>query len=153
MYNMECLEQFLLFSCWVMSGSLQSHGLQHTRLLCPSPALRACSNLYPSSQWCHPTISSSVVPFSSCPQSFSASGSFQISQLFASGGQSTGASASALLQEGGPLPGPESGLLFNTWKWVVWGDTHVDKARDFWKGHPDKEQQDKGRQIYNNGLN
>ena len=69
--------------------------LQHTRLPCPSLSPGACSNSCPLSQWCHPTISSSVVPFSSCPQSFPAPGSFQMSSLFASGGQSIGASASA----------------------------------------------------------
>ena len=78
-----------------MSHSLWSHGLQHTRLPCPSPTLGACSNSSPLSHWCHPTISSSVVPFSYRLQSFPASGSFQMSQLFASGDQSTGASASA----------------------------------------------------------
>ena len=78
----------------VMSDSLQSHGLKHTRLLYPSPIPETCSNSCSSSQWCHPTISSSVVPFSSCLQSFPASGSFQMSQLFASGGQSIGVSAS-----------------------------------------------------------
>ena len=78
-----------------MSHSLWSHGLQHTRLPCPSPTLGACSNSSPLSHWCHPTISSSVVPFSSRLQSFPASGSFQMSQLFTSGDQSTGASASA----------------------------------------------------------
>ena len=72
----------LLFSCSVMSDSLRSHGLQHSRLPCLSPSSRACSNSCSLSQWCHPTISSSVVPFSSCPQSFLASGSFQKSQLF-----------------------------------------------------------------------
>ena len=71
------------------------HGLQHVRLLCPSPSPRACSNLCPSSWWCHPTISFSVVPFSFCLQSFPASGSFPMSQFFTSGGQSVGASASA----------------------------------------------------------
>ena len=71
-----------------MSDSLRPHGLQHTRLPCPSPTPRADSNSCPLSQWCHPTISSSVIPFSSCPQSFPASGSSQRSQLFASGGQS-----------------------------------------------------------------
>ena len=70
-----------------MSDSLQSHGLQHTRLPCPSPTPRVYSNSCPSSQWCHPTISSSVVPFSLCLQSFPASGPFQMSQFFASGGQ------------------------------------------------------------------
>ena len=82
------------FSCSVGSDSLQPHGLQHTRLLCPSPTPRA-SNSCPSSQWCHPTISSSVVPFSFCLQSFPASGSFLASQFFASGGQSIGVLASA----------------------------------------------------------
>ena len=69
--------------------------LQHTRPPCLSPILRVHSDSHPSSQWCHPAISSSVVPFSSCPQSLSASGSFPMSQLFASGGQSIGVSASA----------------------------------------------------------
>ena len=77
-----------------MSDSLQPHGLQHARPPCPSPAPRVHPNPCPSSRWYHPTISSSVVPFSSCPQSFPASGSFQMSQLFASGGQSIGVSAS-----------------------------------------------------------
>ena len=78
-----------------MSDSLRPHGLQHARPSCPSPASRACSNSCPSSRWCHPTISSSVGPFSSCIQSFPASGSFQVHQLFSSGGQSIGVSASA----------------------------------------------------------
>ena len=78
-----------------MSDSLQPHELQHARLPCPSPSPRVCSNSCPLSQWCHPTISSSVAPFSSCPQSFPASGSFPVSWLFASGGQSIGASVSA----------------------------------------------------------
>ena len=83
------------FSHSVVSDSLQPHGLQHTRLPCPSPTPGAYSNSHPLSPWCHPTISSSVIPFSSCLQSFPASGSFQTSQFFASGGQSIGASASA----------------------------------------------------------
>ena len=77
----------LLFNHSVMSDSLWPHGLQHTRLPCPSPSPRAYSNSCPSSQWCHPTILSSVTPFSSCPQSFAASGSFPMNQLFTSGGQ------------------------------------------------------------------
>ena len=77
------------FSLSVMSDSLQSHGLQHTRLPCPSPIPRACSNSSSLSQWCHLTISSSVIPFSSCLLSFLASGSFPMSQFFASSGQST----------------------------------------------------------------
>ena len=85
----------LLFSRSVMSDSLWLRGLQHTWLPCPSSSPRACSNSCPSSQWCHPTISSSVVPFSSCLQSFPASGSFPMSQFFASGGQSIEVSASA----------------------------------------------------------
>ena len=75
--------------------TLRSHGLQHTRLPCPSPTPEACSNSCPQSRWCHPTISSSVIPFSSCLQSFPASGSFPMSRLFTSGGQSIGVSASA----------------------------------------------------------
>ena len=86
----------LLFSRSVTSDSLWPHGLQHTRLPCPSPSPRAISNPCPSSQWYYLTISSSVIPLSSCLQSFPASGSFPMSQLFASGGQSTGASASVL---------------------------------------------------------
>ena len=82
------------FSRSVMSDSLWSHGLQHARLPCPSPTPRACSNSCPSSRWCHTTISSSVFRFSSCLQSFPASGSFQMSQFFASGGQIIGALAS-----------------------------------------------------------
>ena len=82
------------FSHSVMSDSLRPDGLQHTRSPCPSPNPRVYANSCPLSQWCHPTISSSVVPFSSCLQSFPASGSFQMSQLFVSGGQSTGVSAS-----------------------------------------------------------
>ena len=78
-----------------MSDSLQSHGLQHTRLPCPSPSPGVCSNSCPSSRWCHPTTSSSVVPFSSPLQSFPTSGSFPRSQFFVSGGQSIGISASA----------------------------------------------------------
>ena len=85
----------LWFSLSVVSGSLQPHRLQHTRLPCPSPIPKACSNACPSSLWCHPTISSSVVPLSSSPQSFPASESFLMSQFFTSGGQSIGASASA----------------------------------------------------------
>ena len=78
-----------------MSDSLWLHGLQHARLPCPSPAPRTYSNSCPSSWWCHPTISSSVVPFSSYLESCPASGSFPMSQFFASGGQSIGVSASA----------------------------------------------------------
>ena len=83
------------FSLSVVSDSLWPHGLQHTRLSCPSPTRGAFSNSWPSSRWCHPTLSSSVAPFSSCLQSFPASGSFPMSQFFTSGGQSIGASTLA----------------------------------------------------------
>ena len=88
-------ERTVLFSCSVVSDSLQPHGLQHASLRCPSPTTRASSNSCPSSQWYHPTISSSVVPFSPRLQSFPALGSFIMSQLFTSGGQSIRVSASA----------------------------------------------------------
>ena len=84
------------FSCSVVSSSLQPHGLQQARLPCPSPNPSPYPNSCPSSQWGHPTISSSVVPFSSWLQCFPASGSFPMSQFFASGDQSIGASASVL---------------------------------------------------------
>ena len=96
------------FSHSVVSDSLQPHGLQHARLPCPSPTPWAYSDSCPSSQWCHPTIACSVIPFSSCLQSFPASGSFQRNQFFASGGQSIGVSASALV------------LPMNIWDWLVW---------------------------------
>ena len=83
------------FSRSVVSDSLQPHEPQHARPPCPSPTPGVHTNPCPLSRWCHPTISFSVVPFSSCPQSFPASGSFQMSQLFALGGQSIGVSASA----------------------------------------------------------
>ena len=79
----------------VVADSLLPHGFQHARLPCPSLTPKTCSNSCPLSQWCHPTISSSVIPFSSCLQSLPASGSFPMSQLFTSGGQSIGVSASA----------------------------------------------------------
>ena len=83
------------FSCSVVSDSLRPRGLHHIRLPCPSPTPGVHSNPCPLSRWYHPTTSSSVIPFSSWPQSFSASGSFQISQLFALGGQNIGVSAQA----------------------------------------------------------
>ena len=94
-----------------MSDALLPHGLQHARLPCPSPTPRAYSNSCPLSRWCHPTISSSVIPFSSCLQSFPASGSFPTSQFFASCGQSIGASASALV------------LSMNVQDWFILGWT------------------------------
>ena len=87
--------QLVQFSCSVMSVSLRPHGLQHARLPCPSLAPGACSNSCPLNRWCHCTISSSVVLFSSRLQSFPASGSFPMSQFFTSGGQNIGALASA----------------------------------------------------------
>ena len=89
------MEPSVQFSHSVVTDSLWPHGLQHARLPCPSPTPRVHPNICPLSWWCHPTISSSVIPFSTCLQSFPASGSFPMSQLFASGGQSVGASASA----------------------------------------------------------
>ena len=91
-YLQRCSVQF---SRSVLSDSLRPHESQHARPPCPSPTPRVCSNSRPLSRWCHPAISSSVIPFSSCPQSLPASESFPMSQLFAWGGQSTGASASA----------------------------------------------------------
>ena len=99
------------FSCSVVSDSLWPQGLQHTRLPCPSWTPRACSDSWPSSWWCHPTVSSSVVPFSYCPQSFPASGSFPMSQFFTSGDHSIGISASA------------SVLLMNIQDWFPLGWT------------------------------
>ena len=83
------------FSCSVVSDSLRPHKSQHARLPCPSPTPRVRSDSCPSSQWCHPAISSSVIPFSSCPQSLPATESFPVSQLFTWGGQSTGVSTLA----------------------------------------------------------
>ena len=99
------------FSRLVVSDSLQSHGLQHARLPCPSWTPGTHSNSCPLSDWCHPIISSSVMPFSSCPQSFPASGSFPMSQFFTSGGQSIGVSTSA------------SVLLMNIQDWFSLGLT------------------------------
>jgi len=100
------------FSCSVVSNSLTPHELQHSRPPYPSPTPGACSNSCPLSRWCHSTISSSVIPFSSHLQSFPASGSFQMSQFFASGGQSFGVLAST------------SVLSMNTQDWSPLGWTH-----------------------------
>ena len=105
------MESFSQFSHSVMSNSLQPHGLQHTRLPCLSATPWTCSDSCPLSQWCHPAISSSAILFSSCPQSFPASGFFPMSQLFTSGGQSTGVSAST------------SALPVNTQDWYPLGWT------------------------------
>jgi len=103
------------------SPTLRPHRLQHTRLPCPSQSCLACSKLYPLSQWCHPDISSSVSPFSSCPQFFTASGSFSVNLLFTSNGQSIGVSASAWvlpmnIQNWFPLG--LTGLIFLLSKWL-----------------------------------
>ena len=106
----------LLFICLVVSSSLRLHGLQHTRLPCPSRSPGVCSNSYPLTQWCHPTISSSFTPFSSCLQSFPASGSFLINWPFISRGQSIGASASAsvlLVNIQGWFPLELTGFIFS----------------------------------------
>ena len=89
----EWLFRLVQFSCSVVSASLWPHGQQRARPPCPSPSPGDCSNSCPSSQWCHLTMSSLVIPFSSCLKSFSASGSLPRSQFLASGGQSLGASA------------------------------------------------------------
>ena len=154
-------ENSRLFSCSVqfsrsvVSDSLQPHGLQHARLSCPSPTPAAYSNSCPSSRWCHPTISSSVVPFSSRLQLFPASGSFLMSQFFASGGQSTGVSASASV-----LPMNIQDLFSSGWTgWIflkskglsrVFSNTTIQKHQffstqpslrsltsihDYWKNH------------------
>ena len=117
----------LRFSHSVLSNSLQPRGLQHSRLPCPSPSPWVCSNSCPLDRWCHPALLSSVVPFSSCLQSFPTSGSFLMSQLLASGGQSIGASASVLpvnIQDWFPLE-----LTAQNWlpkNWCFW--TMVEKT-------------------------
>ena len=123
-------------SCSVVSNSLWSHELQHARPLCPSPTPGVHSDPRPSSQWCHPAISFSVIPFSSCPQSFPASESFPMSQLFAWGGQSTGVSALASL-----LPKKSQGWSPSEWTdWIslqskgltrVFSNTTVQKHQFF----------------------
>ena len=100
---------------WVMSDSLWPHGLQHTRPPCPSPTPRVYPNSCSLSQWCHPTISSSLIPFYSRLQSFPASGSFPMSQLFASGGQSIGVSALISVL---PKNGEYSGLISFRMDWL-----------------------------------
>ena len=93
--NVGSHKNLVQLSSSVVSNPLWPHGLQHARLPCPSPIPGACSSTRPLSQWCHPTISSSVVPFSSCLQSLPVLGSFAVNHFFTSGGQSIGASASA----------------------------------------------------------
>ena len=136
------------FTCSVVSNSLWPHGLQHTRLPCPSPTPWAYSNSCSLHRWCHPNISCSVVPFSSCLQSFPASGSFQISQLFASGGQSIGVSASASVfpintqdwspssprdsQESSPTP---QFKRINSWALSFLYSPSLTSIYDYWRNH------------------
>ena len=122
------------FSRSIMSNSLWPHELQHTRSPCPSPTPRGYSNSCPLNQWCHPTISSSVVPFSPCLQSFPASGVLQMNQFFTSGGQSIGSSASVLpmnIQDWFPLG--LTGLISSQSKGLsrVFSNTTVQKHQFF----------------------
>ena len=124
------------FSRSVVSKSLRPHELQHARPTCPSPTPRPYSNPCPLNRWCHPTISSSVVSFSSCPQSFPASGSFPMSHFFTSGGQSTGVSASASIppmnsQNWFPLGGTGWVSLQSKGLSRVFSSTTVQKHRFF----------------------
>ena len=120
----ELLHLLLWFSHSIVSHYLQPHGLQHHKLPCPSPFPRVCSNSYPLRRWCHPTISSSVIPFSSCPQSFPVSELFPMSWLFTSGGESIETSASAWVLANniqGWFPLALTGLIFL----LSWGFSRV----------------------------
>ena len=122
------------FSCSIVSDSLQPHRLQHARLACPSPTPEACSNSCLSSQWYHPTISSSVIPFSFCLQSFP--GSFPMSQFFSSGGQSIGVSASTSvlpmnIQDWLPLGLTDLIFLQSKGLWRVSSNTKIQKHQFF----------------------
>ena len=120
--------EFVQFSCSVMSDSLQPHGLQHVRFPCPSPTPRVHPNPCPLCWCCHPTISSSVVPLSSCPQSFPASGSFQMSQFFTSGDQSISLDYCYLgNQKEGPWHNEiENRQIITAWKIVIKGKHKID---------------------------
>ena len=125
------------FSCSVISDSLRPHELQHARLPCPLPTPRAYSNSCLSSQWCHPAISSSVVPFPSCLQSFPATGSFLMSQLIASGGQGFGVSASASvlpmnIQDWFPLGWTDCISLHSKGFSRVFSNSTIQKHQFFW---------------------
>ena len=136
------------FTHSVMSNSLWPHGLQHARPPCPSPTPGVNPNSCPSSQWCHPTVSSSVVPFSSCLQSFPASESFQMSQLCASGDQSIGVSASTSalpmnIQDWSPL-----GWIWihsYTHKWLNKWMREISVSEEFQKTYVDTELSRRGR--------
>ena len=124
------------FSHLVVSDSLRPHELQHVRPPCPSPTPGVHPNPCPLSQWCHPTISSPVIPFSSCPQSFPASGSLRMSQLFPSGGQSIGVSASTSVlpmttQDWSPLGWTGWISLQSKGLSRVFSNTTVQKHQDF----------------------
>ena len=123
------------FSRSVESSSLWLHGLQHARLPCPTPTAGGFSNSCPSGQWCHPTISSTVVPFFSCLPSFPASGSFLMSQFFTSGGQSIGVSASASVF---PMEGSRESLKTRN-KTTIWPSNtttrHTPWGNQNWKTH------------------
>ena len=124
------------FSCSVVSESLQPDESQHARPPYPSPTPRVHSNSCPSSRWCHPAISSSVIPFSSCPQSLPASESFPMTQLFTWGGQSTGVSASASVlpintQDWSPLGWTGWIFLQSKGLWRVFSNTTVQKHQFF----------------------
>ena len=121
----------LLFSCSVVFNSLLSQGLHHDRLLCPSLSPKVCSNSRPLSRWCYRTISSSAIPFSSCPQPYPASGSFPVNGLFKSGGQSIGVSAPVLSTNvHGWFPLKLIGLIsllskgLGPWVTIIWGIGH-----------------------------
>ena len=115
MFREDTIHQFssVQFSRSVVSNTLRPHELQHTRPPCPSPTPGVHSNSCPSNQWCHPAISSFIVPFSSCPQSLPASESFPVSQLFAWGGQSTGVAALASFL-------PEKSQGWSPLEWTGW---------------------------------
>ena len=124
-----------MFSHSVMFTSLRPHGLQHTRPPCPLPSPRAYSDSWPLSQWCHPTISSSVIPFSSCLQSLPASGSFPMSRLFTSGGQRILASASGSvfpMSIHGWFPLVLTGLRAVQWALRSLLQHHSSKASTLW---------------------
>ena len=124
------------FSRQIISDSLQLHEPQHARLPCPSPTPGIYPNSCPSNRWCHPAISSSVIPFSSCPNSLPASRSFPVSQLFAWGGRSIGVSASASVlpmntQDWSPLGSTGWIFLQSKGLWRVFSNTTVQKHQFF----------------------
>ena len=136
-FNMLSRFSSVQFSRSVVSDSLGPHELQHARPSCPSPTPEVHSDSHPSSQWCHPAISSSVVPFSSCPQSLPASESFPMSQLFAWGGQSTGVSALASVlpkKSQGWFPSERTGWISLQSKELsrVFSSTTVQNIHIFW---------------------